>query len=122
MALYPMALREELGMRPDSTLLSFGVQLGDYTQLRDAVTFLKNKGVTIKTLPMELFPGIDYCAFALDPDGHPIQLYYYMEQIGWDGKPRPAALRATTDPQNWPDTVIGTSDTFLGEPFFGPLG
>ena len=27
------------------------------------------------------------------PDGHCIQLYYYMEQVGWDGRPRPAALR-----------------------------
>jgi catechol 2,3-dioxygenase-like lactoylglutathione lyase family enzyme len=122
MALYPLALRAELGLRPDSTLMSFGMQLGDYQQLRDAVSFLTDRGVTIKHLPPELFPGIDYCAFALDPDGHAIQLYYYMEQIGWDGRPRPAALRPKIDNQNWPATVTAAPDTFLGEAFLGPLG
>jgi catechol 2,3-dioxygenase-like lactoylglutathione lyase family enzyme len=122
MALYPIALRGELGLRPDTTLMSFGLQVGDYQQLRDAVTFLKGEGVTIKYLPPELFPGIDYCAFALDPDGHAMQLYYYMEQIGWDGRPRPAAQRPKIDNQRWPETVPAASDTFLGENLLGPLG
>ena len=30
---------------------------------------------------------------AFDQDGQAVQLYYSMEQIGWDGKPRPAAAR-----------------------------
>ena len=98
------------------------MQVGDYQQLRDAVTFLKSEGVTVKHLPPELFPGIDYSAFALDPDGHAIQLYYYMEQIGWDGKPRPAAARPKIDNDNWPDKVPAQPDTFLGEAFLGPLG
>jgi catechol 2,3-dioxygenase-like lactoylglutathione lyase family enzyme len=122
MALYPIALRAELGLRPDSTLMSFGLQVGDYQQLKDAVTFLKGEGVTVKRLPPELFPGIDYSAFALDPDGHAIQLYYYMEQIGWDGKPRPARLRPKIDNDKWPERVPAQPDTFLGEAFLGPLG
>jgi hypothetical protein len=96
------------------------MQLGDYGQLRDAVSFLKDEGVTIKHLPPELFPGIDYCAFALDPDGHAMQLYYAMEQIGWDGKPRAAAQRVLVDNANWPKTVPATSDTFAGEAYLGP--
>jgi hypothetical protein len=68
------------------------VEVGNYAQLRQAVGFLKEHGVTfIDSIPPELYPGIDYSAFALDPDGHCIQLYYYMEQIGWDGRVRPAA-------------------------------
>lgn len=120
-ALYPMALRAELGLSPRTTLLSFGVQLGSYRQLRDAVAFLRGKGVTVKHLPPELFPGIDYCAFALDPDGFAVQLYYYMEQVGWDGKPRPAAQRPGVDVNNWPESVPAANDTFLGETFLGPL-
>ncbi|HEX9463569.1 MAG TPA: VOC family protein [Alphaproteobacteria bacterium] len=122
LALYPMALRAELGLSPHTTLMSFGLQVGDYQQLRDAVSFLKAAGVTIKHLPPELFPGIDYCAFALDPDGHAFQLYYYMEQVGWDGRPRPAAQRPKIDNQNWPETVPAAVDTFAGEIYLGPLG
>ncbi len=122
MALYPVKLREELGLRADTTLMSFGLQLGNYKQLRGAVAFLKENGVTIKMLPPELFPGIDYTALAIDPDGFAFQLYYYMEQVGWDGKPRPASQRAKIDNEKWPEAVEGRSDTFLGEPFLGPLG
>ncbi len=122
LALYPIALRAELGLSAHTTLMSFGLQVGDYQQLRDSVSFLKSSGVTIKHLPPELFPGIDYCAFALDPDGHAMQLYYYMEQVGWDGRPRSAAQRPRIDNQNWPDTVVAASDTYSGETFLGPWG
>lgn len=121
MALYPKALREELELSPHTTCLSFGMQVGDYGQLRDAVSFLGDNDVEIKYLPPELFPGIDYSAFALDPDGHAIQLYYYMEQIGWDGKPRPASQRPQIS-SVWPDAVDLQPGVFAGEPFLGPLG
>ena len=51
-----------------------------------------------------------------------MQLYYYMEQVGWDGRPRPAGSRPVIDNDHWPETVAGMSDSFLGEPFLGPLG
>jgi len=122
LALYPIALRAELGLNPGTTLMSFGMQVGDYAQLRNAIDFLGREGVTIRKLPPELFPGIDYSAFAIDPDGHAIQLYYYMEQVGWDGRPRPAAARPRVDNDRWPDVVAGASDTFAGEVYLGPLG
>jgi hypothetical protein len=102
--------------------MSFGLQMGSYRQLQNAVAFLKAEGAQIKYLPSELFPGIDYCAFAIDPDGFAFQLYYYMEQIGWDGKPRPAHLRPKVDNARWPQSVAGQSDAYLGEPYLGPLG
>jgi catechol 2,3-dioxygenase-like lactoylglutathione lyase family enzyme len=120
LALYPIALRARLGLSPHTTLFSFGTQVADYRQLKDAVAWLKGEGVTVKTLPCELFPGIDYSALAIDPDGHAIQLYYYMEQVGWDGRPRPAAARPKVDNARWPDTVPAYSDTYLGEAFLGP--
>jgi hypothetical protein len=120
-ALYPIALRSQLGLSPASTLMSFGLQLGSYRQLREAIAFLKSSNIQVTYLPPQLFPGIDYCAFAIDPDGHAMQLYYYMEQVGWDGKPRPAALRPTVDNAHWPDSVAAASDTFAGEAYLGPL-
>jgi catechol 2,3-dioxygenase-like lactoylglutathione lyase family enzyme len=121
-ALYPLALREELGLRADSICMAYGMQVGSYRQLKDAVAFLEKNGVTIKHLPPELFPGIDYSAFALDPEGNAVHLYYYMEQIGWDGRPRPASQRRPIDNANWPDALDALSDTYRGPVFQGPLG
>src|SRR5260370_20567953 len=51
MALYPLALREQLRLRSDTTLLSFGLQLGSYKELRDAIAFLEESRVTIQYQP-----------------------------------------------------------------------
>ena len=120
LALYPRELRSALGLWEGTSLMSFGVQLANYRQLRDSIAFLERAGVRIRHLPPELFPGIDYTAFAIDPDGHAIQLYYYMEQLGWDGKPRPASARPKVDNAKWPETVEARSDTYTGEVYLGP--
>ncbi len=122
LALYPKPLRDELGLSPHTTLLACGMQVADYSQLRAAVGFLGEKGVPLKYLPPELFPGIDYSVLAIDPDGHAIQLYYYMEQVGWDGRPRPPELRRQVDNAAWPETLEPLSDSHMGEVFLGPLG
>lgn len=122
LALYPVALRAELGLTDWSTNFSFGVRVNDYGQLKAAVAWLEEKGAEIRYFPPELFPGMDYTAFAIDPDGHAIQLYCYMEQIGWDGRPRPADQRRAVDNANWPDTLEPMSDSFGGEQFMGPWG
>jgi hypothetical protein len=44
-----------------------------------------------------------------------------MEQIGWDGKPRPAHLRRQAE-SSWPATVAALSDTYVDQVFQGPLG
>ncbi|HEU0166709.1 MAG TPA: VOC family protein [Chloroflexota bacterium] len=121
-ALYPVALRSTLGLRPDSSCMSFGVQLATYSQLRTAVGWLREQGCTIKELDPALFPGMGHQALALDPDGHAVQLYHYMEQIGWDGQPRPAHLRPAIRQGDWPETVAAEPDSFGGEVFLGPWG
>jgi len=120
--LYPVELRETLGLRADTSLMSLGLQLGTYQQLRDARTFLAERGVRTVDVPGELHPGIDYAFTVTDPDGHALTLYFNIEQIGWDGKPRPAAQRPQVDPRNWPATIEAQSDTYEGETLLGPLG
>jgi len=123
LALYPKALRSELGFSPHSTCMAFGVQFANYRQLKDAIAFLRENGVEVRTdVPNELTPGIDYVAYAFDPDGHAIQLYYYMEQVGWDGKPRPASARRQVLQGEWPDALEPMSDSYQGEVFLGPWG
>ena len=124
LGLFPKTWRERLGLSAHTSCMSFGIQLANYQQLRDAVVFLRGQGVRVETelIPPELSPGIDYCAHAFDPDGHCIQLYYYMEQVGWDGAPRPRARRRQIDRGEWPEVLEPLSDTFEGEPFLGPWG
>jgi catechol 2,3-dioxygenase-like lactoylglutathione lyase family enzyme len=120
--LFPKELRRRLGLSEHTSCMSFGVEVGSYTQLRESVAFLKSHGVTlVDSIPPELYPGIDYSAFALDPDGHCIQLYYYMEQVGWDGRVRPVSQRRRVNGA-WPETLESLSDTYVDQVFQGPLG
>ena len=121
LGLFPKSMRAEFGLSDRSTNASFGVEVGSYEQLRNAVTFLRENGVQLIDMPAELHPGIDYAAYALDPDGHAIQIYYYMEQLGWQGVPRPREARPAS-PSDWPETVEARSDTFADQTFMGPLG
>jgi hypothetical protein len=123
LALLPKSVRAKLGMSGDTTSAFFGVQLANYRQLKDAIRFLRDNGVRVDdNVPAELHPGIDYAAHAFDPEGHCILLYCYMEQIGWDGKPRPANLRRQVTPGVWPDKIEALADSFGGEPYLGPWG
>ena len=122
-ALFPLDLRDVLGLSPHSKCAALGIQLANYRQLRDAVKFLREHQVDVtETIPADLHPGIDYAATVRDPDGHTIQLYYAMEQIGWDGKPRPKELRKPRKLADWPETLEGDDNAYLGEPFLGPWG
>jgi catechol 2,3-dioxygenase-like lactoylglutathione lyase family enzyme len=123
LALFPLALRGVLGLSPHSKCAAFGLQLANYRQLREAVKFLQEHDVKVTdAIPPELHPGIDYAAHAFDPDGHCIQLYYAMEQIGWDGKPRPKESRKPRRLEDWPELLDGDSNAYMGEPFLGPWG
>lgn len=122
LSLFPKALRGELGLNPDTSVASMGMQVGSYSQLRDAVSFLKKNGVRItEAIPPELYPGVDYAAHILDPAGHCLMLYYYMERVGWDGQPRPAAQRRKVA-RDWPESLEPMSDTYADPAFMGPLG
>jgi catechol 2,3-dioxygenase-like lactoylglutathione lyase family enzyme len=122
LGLFPKELRTTLGLSEHSTCKSFGVEVGNYQQLREAIGFLKSHGVTLlDPLPPELALGMDYVAYALDPDGHCIQLYYYMEQVGWDGRPRPKRQRRRVT-RGWPEALEPLSDTYIDQVYQGPLG
>jgi catechol 2,3-dioxygenase-like lactoylglutathione lyase family enzyme len=122
LGLFPKELRPILGLSEHTTCMSFGLEVGSYAQLRQAVAFLKAQRVPlIDTIPPELYPGIDYSAFVLDPDGHCIQLYYYMEQVGWDGRVRLPSQRRPVQAE-WPEALEPLSDTYADQVFQGPLG
>ena len=109
-----------MGFWQGSTCASFGVELGSFDQLRNAIAFLKEHGVEIREVPAELHPGIDYAAYAIDPEGHAIELYYYMENIGWQGTSQDVSKHTPID--QWPETITPFSDTYADQTYMGPLG
>ncbi len=122
-ALLPLKVRDALGLSPHSKCAAFGIQLANYRQLKDAVKFFRDNGVEVtESIPAELHPGIEFSATVRDPDGHTLQLYYAMEQIGWEGKPRPNEMRRTYSLNHWPEALEGDANAYLGEPFMGPWG
>ena len=120
LVLAPMELRAKLGLSDHTTTLTFGLQLANYRQLRDAIDFLKRAGFTLRELPPELSPGMDHNIFAFDPDGHALQLYFQMEQVGWDGRPRKASQRRQVAQGDWPKSLDALPDSYTGEPLLGP--
>jgi catechol 2,3-dioxygenase-like lactoylglutathione lyase family enzyme len=123
LALFPLPMRALLGYSPHTKSAGLGLQVANFRQLKDAVEFLSQHGVSVRDdIPTEIHPGIDYAAHVLDPDGHVIQLYCAMEQIGWDGKPKPQELRRPLKRSEWPTAVDGERGVYLGEPFLGPWG
>lgn len=122
LVLYPLALRAELGWSVGTTCMSFGMRVNDYDQLKSALEFLQDAGVEIRHLPAELTAGIDYSAFAIDPEGHAVQLYFCMDQVGWDGRPRPMTNLFPGEFNDWPAAIIYSDHILKGEVFLGPWG
>jgi catechol 2,3-dioxygenase-like lactoylglutathione lyase family enzyme len=122
LALYPIALKERLGVPAQSTCAVLGFQVGSYKQLRDAVSYLESQGVPLFETPAEFHTGIDYAAHFLDQDGHCIRLYHAMEYVDWDGNPRPASRRHATPVKDWPETLSEGANAFAVNVFQGPLG
>ena len=121
LSLWPKSLRGELGYWEGSTCASFGVEVGSYEQLRNAISFLREHEVEIREVPAELHPGIDHTFYAIDPAGHAIQIYCYQESVGWQGKQRPTSGKHTPIDQ-WPETIVPKSDTYADQVYQGPLG
>jgi catechol 2,3-dioxygenase-like lactoylglutathione lyase family enzyme len=119
--LLPIGLRKSLRLDPRTTLMGYGLQVGSYRQLRDAAEFLSNNGYEMVELPSEVHTGIDYALHLVDPEGHCVQLYHEMEQVGSAGTPMsPAERRRVTS--DWPDQLDRTTPTTPNLTFQGPLG
>jgi catechol 2,3-dioxygenase-like lactoylglutathione lyase family enzyme len=122
LALYPSALRADLGWPGPSTVMGFGFQVATYRQLRAAIAWLGGRGCRFVDLPTALSPGIDWFATAQDPAGHGVQLYFSMEQVGRDGRASPPAPRTFPPPCEWPEAIEARPDVYMGEVFPGPWG
>jgi catechol 2,3-dioxygenase-like lactoylglutathione lyase family enzyme len=122
LALYSSELRDIIGTPADTTCMIFGLQVANYRQLCAAVAFLEGRGRRLIELPGELFPGIDYAACVVDPDGVRVVLYYSMQQVCGEGTRSPPHLSANTCITSWPRHIVANQDVYTGEVYLGPWG
>jgi catechol 2,3-dioxygenase-like lactoylglutathione lyase family enzyme len=126
LALYSERLCGELGLGVANRNFALGLQLGSYDQLRRAGLFMAERGWRqTMDIPPELYTGIDRALFFEDPQANRIMLYYYMEQIGWDGRPRPAEARVPREKRpvaEWPESIRAPSDVYTDPPLMGRSG
>src|SRR4051812_14506382 len=86
--------------RPGSTTRSPMVDIGQMSWQVDslaetvnATNWLQERGITITRAGRDM-PGSNWHTYFLDPEGHNNELFYGMEQIGWDGLTKPKPMYA----------------------------
>jgi catechol 2,3-dioxygenase-like lactoylglutathione lyase family enzyme len=92
-------------------------QVGSLREVVEAVGYFDRHGVTIERSGRDM-PGSNWHTYIQDPDRHTNELYYGIEQIGWQGvsKPLPFYAGRAAEPPALP--VAGEEaevDTALGE-------
>lgn len=65
-------------------------QVGSLQEVVDGVGFL-NDNATIRRIGRDA-PGSNWHAYAYDPDGYINEIFYGMEQVGWDGLSKPESM------------------------------
>lgn len=65
-------------------------QVGSLKQVVDGVDFL-DKNARLRRIGRDA-PGSNWHAYAYCPDGYVNEIFYGMEQIGWDGRSKPSSM------------------------------
>lgn len=111
-ALIPIALRETLGMSAETLLMSFGLRVQTYQQLKDSRTHLQQQGLKEIQLPAALNPGMGHVLHFMFDNIHCVQLYCEMAQF---------AAEVSAVDASWPDQLDGAATTYAAQLRQGPL-
>lgn len=76
--------------RKGSVVGQISWQVGSLQEVVDGTGFL-DKNARIRRVGRDA-PGSNWHAYAYDPDGYIHEIFYGMEQIGWDGRSKPASM------------------------------
>lgn len=83
------------------TVNQISFQVSTLQEVVDTNEMLVREGAPVWRVGRDV-PGSNWAVYFTDPDGHTVELFYGMEQIGWDGrsKPLPAfgRYRSSTPP------------------------
>src|SRR6266566_1038087 len=77
---------------PDITINQITWQTQSLTEPVHAVDYFAERGIELQRTGRD-GAGSNWATYFYDPDGHTNELYYGIEQIGWDGKSKPAEYR-----------------------------
>ncbi len=77
--------------RPDVTMNQITWQVGSLAEVGDAAKWLTERGEKLQRVGRDM-PGSNWHAYVYDPDGHTNELYYGIEQVGWDGFSKPRTM------------------------------
>src|SRR3989454_10513008 len=75
----------------DKTINQITWQCGSLGEIVRAFGFFKERGVEIHRVGRDM-PGSNWHVYVYDPDGHTIELYYGIEQIGWNQLSKPTEM------------------------------
>lgn len=65
-------------------------QVGSLREVVDGLSYL-DKNARLRRVGRDA-PGSNWHAYAYDPDGYINEIYYGMEQVGWDGRSKPKSM------------------------------
>src|SRR5258706_580986 len=77
--------------KPQGTVNQITWQVGSLQEISDAFDWFTKRGKPIRRAGRDL-PGSNWHFYPPDPEGHTNELYYGIEQIGWDGYSKPREM------------------------------
>lgn len=92
LVLFNKRVRDALGRgdKPGVTINQITWQVGSLREVGKAIEWFRERNIKIQRSGRDM-PGSNWHTYLFDPDGHQNELYYGIEQIGWNGhsKPKP---------------------------------
>ena len=93
MVLFPKRVRDALGRAeaPGVTVNQITWQVGSMSEVSNAIKWFDANGIKQQRSGRDM-PGSNWHTYLLDPDGQSNELYYGIEQIGWNGHSKPRSM------------------------------
>ena len=86
-----MDQRADRKFAPEVTINQITWQCGSLREIGEAHTYFMEQQVRLQRVGRDM-PGSNWHTYVYDPDGHTNELYYGIEQVGWNGNSKPRAL------------------------------
>ena len=86
-----MDQRADRQFAPEVTINQITWQCGSLKEIVEAYGYFEEQQVRIQRVGRDM-PGSNWHTYVYDPDGHTNELYYGIEQVGWNQESKPRAM------------------------------